>query len=361
LLLTAAASAGTAALASKFAVQAILFISLFMAAITRDARLLFILPAGVLAALVISRGHYWTVLKGHIRHTFFYCTYVRKRCTAANPPIYGQLLRWPITLLFSPLKGARQAVTNQILMSFILCPWLPLLFITYSVDTPRRSSMAEVEWYLVVWTVSGLLAMFLTATPWLRFLGEASRYVVHSVTPVCILYAHRLFTLDDHTTWTFASIGLVIAVFGVVASYTVAKLVRRSDGDREALYAWVRQQPCSTVLTIDLRLVYLVCFRTPHRAIHLLTNCPSGEKLSAYKRLVPKWFPLPTTDLKEAIGDHQVGLIVVDERALELIRSVDPSYTYDLSQYRVVYRKGRYRAYRAEVAESSAVAGPKAA
>lgn len=361
LLLAAGVSAGIAALASKFAVQAILFISLLMAGVTRDTRFLYILPAGFLAALLISRGHYWAVLKGHLRHSFFYCTYARQRNPAANPPIYGQLLRWPITLLRSPLDGIRQSITNQILMSFVLCPWLPLLFFIYIKHTPGRSAMTEIEWFLVAWSLCGMLAMFLTAIPWLRFLGEASRYVVHSVTPICILCAHGLYSVDDHTTWTLAGIGLVISVFAVTASYAVARLIRRSDGERAALYAWVRQQPSSIILTIDLRLSHLVCFRTPHRAVFLVTNCPSGKQLLDYKRLVPKWYPLPTMDLGKVISDHQVDLIVVDERALELIGSLDPSCTYDLGSYREVYRKGRYCAYQTRLARSTVTGEKRAA
>src|SRR5438093_12577217 len=101
--------------------------------------------------------------------------------------------------------------------------------------------------------------------------------------------------LDDVRLWQLASILAAVAAAGLACNYWVTAAVRRGDEDRMKLYEWMKQQPASTLLTIDLRLSFLLCFRTPHRAVNVHTNAPQGANLEAYKRLVADAYPSPAT------------------------------------------------------------------
>ncbi len=340
-LFVSAAVAGLVGLTSKFGVQAILFLTSFLAIFSWDFRPLQLPLLGFICAFIFSRGHYLTVLYGHLHHSAFYCTYLKDKIHYTTSFTYSQIWRWPLTLVRQPREALRLLVTHFLLVGFTFVPAVALLAATY-IARPEWI-FGEGERWLALWYLSGVATMFLTATPWFRFLGEAFRYVEYSVPAICLLTAVRTFAVNSPVIWEVAAAVSSASVVGVLGSYYVAKLVTRHDAERAALYDWIRTQPASTLLTIDLRLSFLLCFRTPHRAVQANNNAPTGEKLEAYKRLVSRWYPLPDTNLNALIDEYDVDLLVVCDKTVAAIQAKDPGYVYDLSGYEEVFRQGRFR------------------
>ncbi|MGE3313511.1 MAG: hypothetical protein AB7O26_00255 [Planctomycetaceae bacterium] len=340
-LLAASLLGAAVALLSKFGVQAILFFTGFLSIFTLDARPLLLPMFAFLFATLLSRGHYLRVLYGHVHHSWFYCTYLRDKIYYTTAYTYTQLVKWPLTLYRAPRLALRLLVQHFLLVGFTFVPWVFLLAATYWVRPEWMFGSAE-RW-LVLWYGAAVATMFVTAAPWFRFLGEAFRYVEYSIPAVCILTAARMFALNDPGLWMFAAVLLVANLIGIAGSYFVAKFVTREDGDRAALYNWVAQQPASTLLTIDLRLSFLLCFRTPHRSVQVHTNAPSGKNLAAFKKLIPRRYPLPNNDLESLVETYGIDLVVVCDKTVAAIQQKDPEYVYELDSYDEVFKQGRFR------------------
>jgi hypothetical protein len=344
-LYAASAVAGVVGLTSKFGVQAIVFLTACLTLFSGDLRPLLLPCLGLVCAVVLSRGHYLRVLYGHIHHSVFYCTYLQDKIHYTTSYTYRQIWQWPATLFRNPREACRLLVTHFLLIGFTFVPAVFLLVATYVVRPEWM--FGQFERWLGLWYLSGVAAMFLTAAPWFRFLGESFRYVEYSVPALCILTAARTLTLNQPILWKVAAAVSCVSVVGVLGSYYVAKLVTRHDADRLALYEWICKQPASTLLTIDLRLSFLMCFRTPHRAVQVHTNAPSGANLEAFKRLISKWYPLPDTNLDVLIDEYDVDLLIVCDKTVAAIKTRDPEYSYDLTGYEELFHRGRYRVLKA--------------
>jgi hypothetical protein len=199
----------------------------------------------------------------------------------------------------------------------------------------------ETERWLAIWSLSGVAAMFVTAAPWFRFLGESFRYVEYSVPALCILTAARTLALNDPRLWQLAAAVAGASVVGILGSYYIAKLVTHHDVDRSALYEWIRKQPASILLTIDLYGSFR-CAAHPHRAVQANNNAPTGARTEAYKRLITRWYPLPDTNLK-ALWTNTMSTCLLSRQDHRCNQVRDPEYAYDLSGYEEVFRQGRYR------------------
>ncbi len=336
---------GLVALSSHFGLQAVVIITGFMCLLTSDARPLLILIIGFATGTIISGGHLLRVLRGCICHSYFYCTYLSTRHPATTDYTLRAFFSWPLTLFSAPGKAAKLLLTHYLFISFTLFPWSMLLLATYVIRPQWMQNDSNLERCLLCWYISGLMAMIVTATPWFRFLGEASRYVIHSITPVCIIASYRLLWIDDPRLWVLAGILAVVAVAGLMCNYWISFAVRRGDEDRKRLYEWIGSVPASTLLTIDLRLGFLLCFRTPHRAVSFHINAPRGSKLTAYKQLISDAYPWPNSDLVTLVREYKVDLLVVDQKAADAFSQRTSGKQYDLSPFELVFETGRFCVY----------------
>lgn len=330
-------------LSSKFGVQALVFISVGISILSLDHCPLLILGAGFVVALLLSRGHYWQVLCGHVRHLQFHRSYGASRHPSTLAFNLKQVVGWPVILLRSPKEAIRLLLTHYVFISFTLFPWSILLFASYVYNPHWVAGVAERLFFF--WYLAALITMVLTATKWFSFLGEAHRYVIYAVAPVCLLAAYRLVRLNAPILWWIIGSLVLISLAGFVWAYFRYFRARAADPDIQLLYEWLERQTGSTILTIDLRLGYLLCFRTPHRAVNTFSNLPSGAKQEAYKRLWPKWYPYPAQDLWSLIREYGVDMLIVDRRQLESILRRDPTYVYDFAGMRKIYQQGPFVVY----------------
>jgi hypothetical protein len=332
-------------LSSKFGMQALIFILLGMSILNLDYSLILILGCGFTLALLISRGYYWQILQGHIRHSRFYLNYLADRNLATLSFNLKQIVLWPLILLRSPRYAIQLLFTHYVFISFSLFPWSVLLVISYFYQ-PRWLG-GNVEQIFLSWYLAALGAMLLTSTKWLRFLGESNRYIANAVMPVCLLVTYRLIKLEEPLLWLFAGMLMLINIAGLVFMWISQSHYRlqTANSDREILYKWIKQQPASTILTIDLRLCFLMCFRTPHQGVNLFINVATGSKQEAFKRLIPKWYPFPAQDLWRLVREFDVNLLIVDRSREKDILCRDPTYVYDFTDMTEVYNHGSFTVF----------------
>jgi hypothetical protein len=330
-------------LSSKFGAQALLFLSVGIAILVIDLRPLIILISGVGIALLISRFHYWDILRGHIHHSYLYKTYLADRNPATTVFNLKQLLLWPKTFVRSPVEAIRMLVTHYMLISFSLFAWVFPLAVSY-LGWPQWLG-GRVEKLLIIWVLAGFTAMMLTATQAFRFLGEPHRYVIYSVAPVCAITAFRLLSINHPVLWLVAAMALFVSIAGSAVAYVNFIKGENRDENIPAIYEFIAKLEPQRILTIDLRLSYVLSYRTSHQVVCPFTNFPGGSKLSQLKQLVPKWWPYPDLDLTKIIKDHQVNLLIVDQNKLDFIKKIDPTYAYDFSNMQPIFEYASFIVY----------------
>lgn len=216
LLLIGAVGAGSLIfLSHRFTAQSFLFFSLFFSIITLNIWYLIIFCAAFIVAIILSKGFYLTVLKGHLGNLSFWKNNITYRFAHQVRGIheqhktndfvfrmYNQFLRFPPFVL---------AITN---------PWVlsALYFVFF---TPLHDLVLIRFGQLVLF--SYLLALATIWIPQLRFLGEGQRYLELTVFPAALLSVLLLIKFS-YNSLLIASYILV----GILSFITIVVIQRKA-------------------------------------------------------------------------------------------------------------------------------------
>lgn len=217
LLLTTAITAGTFIfLSHRFTTQGFLFFSIFFSILDKNIIYFGIFMLSFVLAIIISRGFYLRVLRGHIGNLIFWRQNIKYRFAHQIKgnykehktqdfvfKLYNQFLKFPPFVL---------TITN---------PWILPVFYILFFSYPGNPIMQQMVWWVIF---SCILVFFTTWIPSLRFLGEPQRYLELSAFPVAFLSAW-FFTKVLETN--FAPIGIVYYISISIASLITIIVIQR--------------------------------------------------------------------------------------------------------------------------------------
>jgi hypothetical protein len=184
LLLIAIISGGLIFLSHRFTTQGFLFFSVFFTILEKNPVYIAAFILSFLLAVILSKGFYFKVLKGHLGNLKFWLdninyrfshqvkgTYKEHKTKDFIFRLYNQFLKFPPFVL---------AITN---------PWiLPVWFIFFFM-MPADFIYQQMVWWVIF---SYGLAIATISIPFLRFLGEGQRYLELSAFPAAFLSAKLL-------------------------------------------------------------------------------------------------------------------------------------------------------------------------
>lgn len=171
-------------LTSKFSLQALTFISIVMAA-TGQLVVLLLLGGGLILALVISGGVYWRVLWGHVGHLLEYARNQQFKIPNTDPA--NRLLAFDDFRDVGSIQDLVEAgYHSAIVRPLTNNPYLLGIVGAYLLYIPAGNSL-PVDAVYIAWISGGLLAFVLTSLPYLKFLGQADRYLEYVFLPSGIL------------------------------------------------------------------------------------------------------------------------------------------------------------------------------
>jgi len=171
---------------SRFSGQVLIFFCCLMAFLLNSVTLLVFPLLGIIMAIILSGGHYASVLSGQIAHLRLYATkiadshpttMVRKRWIWPKAT-WRQLARFT---LYENVYAILIAKFTVLLGTLGLVAWR----VTFSGPT-------DVDLFLLVWLVSAFLVFVVVSTPTFVFIGEADRYLEYAMVPGFLLFGALL-------------------------------------------------------------------------------------------------------------------------------------------------------------------------
>jgi hypothetical protein len=217
LLVIAIACGALILLSHRFTTQSVLFFSIFFSILEKNPIYFEVFIISILMAVVVSKGFYLTVLKGHLGNLKFWYKNINYRFSHqvrgdykehdTNDfifKLYNQFLKFPPFML---------TITN---------PWtLPPLYLFFT-SFSGNYILNQMVWWVIF---SYVVAIATTWVPKLRFLGEGQRYLELSAFPAAFLSSILLEELLKSKFHDIA-LGYYVAV-GIVSLATIIVIQRK--------------------------------------------------------------------------------------------------------------------------------------
>jgi hypothetical protein len=284
-------------LTNKFSVQALVAIVGVLALVSDPLWGLFFTGSFAIA-VVATRGHYFRVLAGHLRHLHLYVTYLQHHHRKV-----GSKTILPTALVVSALEWLRgtrsrrdvllEAHNNIPLQGLVNNPFVVPAF---AVAVGAQTGVPD---YLTVWVAAGIGAFLLTALPGLRFLGEPERYLEYVFVPAAIVVGTGAPGGPRVVQWLLW--GTIAFGAGIVLVYAFLSRSIDGGGEDEAfadVVTFFEDLDPSTVVVQPLNRGKELSYRTGQRGVWFGGNLSySRDTITAFKRLHPEWYPYVTDDV----------------------------------------------------------------
>lgn len=335
-----------AVLASKFAVQAVVFISVVYAALAGTIEPIILLLVCQALGGLLSLGRTFKVQYGVWRHSSFYARYIQ----AVNPATTNQ-----IQAAFRHLKAGR---VKTAIKCAIWSPYgrIALLYplaigaVVIALVSPEQAAARP----FVMLTLSGLIVATVIATPKLLFLGEPERYAEY-VMVAALVGAGFYFPKAD---WSQPYIFVLLFAYGaacLLAFYMHYKQMLQyvRIGAEEDIPDFSVSLTNKRILTVPVRIAFPMALKgVDAQFIAVLTNIGDSSRQEIFQRVIPDFYPYPSSDLNSLIRSERIDMIVVKETALNKINALSGRVYYDFSDLDLMERIGEYSVYRGRSREA---------
>lgn len=204
-------------LSHRFTAQGFLFFSLFFSVIEKTWLYFAVFAMSFLLAVILSRGFYLKVLRGHIGNLIFWYknidyrfahqvkgNYKEHKTDDFIFRLYNQFLKFPPFVL---------SITN---------PWTLPAFYIFIFQFPSDMLIQKFIWWIIF---SYFLSLVTIWIPKLRFLGEGQRYLELSAFPTAFLASKLLFE-SLKTEFGILFMGVYV-LFGVLSLITILVIQRK--------------------------------------------------------------------------------------------------------------------------------------
>lgn len=310
---------GALLLSHRLAVQALLIWAAVFTVVTQRGAYLTAVAAGVVMALVLSRGFYLKVLRGHWLMLMYWRQHsanrfahqVRGVTTTARQNqdivlmIYHWLARFPAVAVVAGFPMVWMAVAAAVVW------WRGAL-------APANLLPAWFVHALLIWALGLVTAgMAIRQIPWLRFLGEGERYGEYAIFPTAIVAAVALRWGEGTSAeaWWRAGFWLLAVGGGLLPSLFLQWKVILHDRERsvtaahETLYQIIRRlqtQGPIRVATIPLGLA---------DALTYFTDCPvlATDSSLAHWRYYGEFSPMLQRPLHTILARYGITHLVVND------------------------------------------------
>ncbi|MSU26092.1 MAG: hypothetical protein EXS44_02405 [Candidatus Levybacteria bacterium] len=292
-------------LSHRFTAQGFLFFSIFFTVLEKNIFFIAVFLTSFLIAVVMSRGFYLKVLKGHIGNLLFWKDVIKYRFYHQIKgsfeeyktkdfvfKLYNQFLKFPPFVL---------AITN---------PWvLPVLYILFF-SYPADIFIQRLVWW-VIW--SYILALFTIWIPSLRFLGEGQRYLELSAFPAAFLSVYLLMNGQfGNFTWLATIIYILVGISALVTVFVIQYKAIIKDTMRTLTPSM--KQMFAYLLSLEKK-PRLLCI--PHQITTSTiyhTGCPVFVNADySHINKIKDVYPFIKKPIKDIMRTHKLDMILLNE------------------------------------------------
>lgn len=342
--------AGLTITASRFSTQVLLFFSIIMVLLLRLPLLLILPILGTVFALILSKGHYKKVLYGHVKHVIRFYRLLNEFNVAQRnsfTPFKNALVNLINGKISQSLNSIQHILYNNAL-GLLISRNIMLLLLAYFVITDfSLVTSNKTIIFLISWIAASFITFIIISIKPFLFLGEAERYLEHSVPAQVILLS--FFLLNGGLT-PLISYHLFFYVLTLVMLYISYRAGSKDRRCKQELFDWFHSQNIQgkNILPGLSGIPYELAFWTDNNVLY-----PVGEGWlnSEEYGLLFERPPYPNTNLKMLIEKYALQLIIVNKQALE--DAAKRGCIYDLSPYSKVFENDIYIVYEISILQSA--------
>lgn len=251
---------GLLLLTHKMTTQLFWFLCLSLGVLRQDWRLLALIPVSIGAALLLSRGFYWNVMKGHWDIVSFW--YRNWRWLQAHPlkesPIYGEPgFETPTKFHRGGLSGVMRHI--RYLAGFNPGAWLLVALVVLQQSTGAGGVQDSTFSWVVLCLTFVLATVFV---PFMKCLGSGYFYLYNAASPVALLAA--LFVHASQLS--YSSVGILLAGNALAVAFYYWSILhqKRPSGEDGLSLAmeYLKTAPKGTIFCLPLQGSDIVAYYT---------------------------------------------------------------------------------------------------
>ena len=304
-------------LLSKFSLQAMTVLLTVLAIFVAPEALLILFMSFVLA-IILSRGHYLTVLRTHLKHLRDYAVskqYKRFDHSIPSPVSFSR----QILAADSPMAVAQTIFESRRLFPFF-CNIPVIVALLGLVWAAVAGIDVAVSQPILVWLFAGVAAAFFTSLPHLLFLGEPERYLEYVYVPAFIVLGKSWLALG--TQFHAAVSSLVIIGLILILGFYWTFQTRLFDPEREAsiddIVDRLNGLPQGTLIIHPSVIARNIIWFTDHDVVETLGNqATTDAAVTEYNRLFPEKHSRITDDIEWLRDQYHPDWVVYDLRWFE--------------------------------------------
>lgn len=286
----------------KFALQSLLFVSIFFTVIEKNIFYILVFAAGFILACFLSRGYYLRVLQGHLDNIFFWVKNYQYRFAhqvrGLVPPKKIDLVGKIYKLLdtFSPVTLIGTNLWIAVPLSLLAVNFfrIPIASTSpYLLSDPLMVKMSI--WVIFFYIFSILVLVVKQLTP----IGEGQRYMEMSIAPTAIISAIAFFALMESPYKSFVIPGYILILVTNISltiflqiKGIIADKNRSLTQDMDQVFKLIdKLKPKPRILCIPHQITTMVLYNTRAK---VLVEIQAGHLIR-----VPDIFPI----IKKPIGN----------------------------------------------------------
>jgi hypothetical protein len=336
-------------LTGRFGAQAILFLSLGIAAVLLAWEFLLVLFFGFLLAVLLSKGYYFRVLRRHLEHMNFFRTTLVKRFSGTT-----HVTGWKdVTSALIERKNVINIFArNPIISCLVFTPLLILLWIAALVDFSLILS-EPILLSFFVWANVAFVVVLLVSSRQLRFLGEAERYQNYAMLPICVVVPIILEGIGSVALWVLFALALLYSAILISKNYSLAYryfgVTEEMEKASNELFSFLNQLPSERIFSIPFSVSTEVSYKTHHTTVYWgaipLTDKFTSEDFTE----VFDEFPYPKKNIDKHFRKFGATLLLFSKRLMGEI----PLSHYELDGFERTFENEGFEAYRMRKGEST--------
>ncbi len=310
-------------LSHRFTTQGFLFSSLFFTILDRNPLYIGSFIICLILAVIVSRGFYLKVLKGHVGNLRFWAenisyrfshqikgTYKEHKTKDFVFRIYNEFLKFPPFVL---------AITN---------PWTLAVFYIFFFSMPSDPLLSKLVWWVIFSYGLALLTIWVKQ---FRFLGEGQRYLELSAFPTAFLSSQLLFRLLEKD---FGKVILAGYIFIGLGAFITTVIIQRKGIIKDKLRTVTPQmQKMFTYLLSLEQKPKLLCI--PHQiTTNTIYHTGCAVLVNAdYKNInkISDIYPYIRKPIKDVMKKYHLDMILLNEEYSKI-------NDLNLEKYRIVKR-----------------------
>jgi hypothetical protein len=337
---------GLASITHKFTLQVIIFVAPLLSILTASSWFVIALAAGLLVAIMLTRGRALRVWRSHVGYSRLYRSHIAPRFPIVRDTVWV-ILRKLLRALRGKENWQREAIRlvfNNEIDWLVQLSWIVPVGILTARAALRSFDAPPAFLLLGAWVLGAALIGLMTTIRPLRFLGQPTRYLEYAVLPASVVLGYAAVALPELPTIRLVVYAILIFFVVIVGLYyAVAFMVHRRIrlGEFSEIVAWLAEQPSQVILCAPVHgFSSAVWHNTKHTIVGWLgqMNDQTNESwLDDYLLLCPEQHFVLPHDLSQIIDCFGVSMILCG-----------PGAEHDLSEMTHLHTSGAYVVYRVE-------------